>query len=171
MNLNDFWNQKEIRLNLGSGKRKKLQSEGWINIDFEPFSEPDLVWDVRWGLPFRNDSVDEFYISHVMEHLTYQEIIHLMKEIWRCGKKEALVNIIVPHYKFDVIWSLEHESVPGIPRFFDPWLPGIDAVANFERITLGFMFFKNKKIIEDIEGKIHPEPQIYFTLEVDKSNA
>lgn len=156
-----------IKLNLGCGKRPKEKGESWINIDYDSSVNPDLVWDITWGLPFENDSVSEFYISHVMEHLTREQMVYLMREIWRTGKKDATVNIITPHWNYHVAWDMMHIK-PLSQNAFLMWQRDVEGVQSYKPVTLGIMFFKIEEVINDSECKINAEPQIYYTLKVDK---
>jgi predicted SAM-dependent methyltransferase len=54
-----------VKLNLGSGSSRW---PGWTNVDFDKDLEPDVVADVE-HLPMENESVDEIYASHVLEHV------------------------------------------------------------------------------------------------------
>ena len=44
---------------------------GWITIDVS--HECDLYWDLRYGIPFADGSVDNVYSSHLFEHLPYPD--------------------------------------------------------------------------------------------------
>lgn len=69
-----------IRLNLGCGRNK---FPGYINIDIEEAVQPDLVWDVREGLPFRDDEVHEVRAFDFLEHVDSDKVIFVIGEIWR----------------------------------------------------------------------------------------
>lgn len=89
-------NKSPVRLNLGCGRNSL---SGWINIDIFPMPGIDLVADLEKckdiPLPFADDSVDEFLLSHVLEHL--REPLALMQELHRIAKPGALMVIRVPH--------------------------------------------------------------------------
>lgn len=163
--MNQFWNMKPLRLNIGCGYRAR---DGWVNIDLTSFSDANLVWDIKDGLPFKNDSVDEVYASHIMEHITAEEVIRLMREIWRVCKDRAVVEIRVPHKDSVGAYELTHRSIIAKDTFrvFTP----MGSVQSLIRENLGFMYFKQIGIIDDPKGNIEPTPQTYFKLEVDKSN-
>jgi len=60
--------QGNVRVHLGPGQAKYL--EGWINIDANMFTGKCDLWaDLRYSLPFRDNSVDAVYSHHVIEHL------------------------------------------------------------------------------------------------------
>lgn len=110
-----------LELNLGCGLDAPT---GWINIDSSlnarlakwprirrllgklhiiPRQLLDVDWprnimihDLRKGLPFGNDSVSYIYASHLLEHLTIQDALHLIAECYRVLKPNGVLLIIVP---------------------------------------------------------------------------
>lgn len=80
-----------IKLELGAGGRKL---DGWVSVDM---SEPtDLLHDLRDPLPLPDNCVDEVYSSHVMEHLHYRDLRHLLTECVRVMKTDGLFRCAVP---------------------------------------------------------------------------
>ena len=56
-----------LKLNLGCGYDIRT---GYVNIDMCELPMVDLVYDLnKCRLPFENNSVDEIYCSHAVEHL------------------------------------------------------------------------------------------------------
>src|SRR5437868_4749603 len=54
------------RLNVGCGNQRM---EGWIGIDLVATEATDVVRDIRRGLPFDDDSVEEILCDNVLEHI------------------------------------------------------------------------------------------------------
>jgi SAM-dependent methyltransferase len=85
-----------VRLNIGCGRNIL---PGWINIDISPLPGIDVVADLarcrEVPLPFADDSVDEFLLSHVIEHV--HDVLGLMAELHRIAKPGAAMVIRVPH--------------------------------------------------------------------------
>lgn len=84
-----------MKLDLGCGKRKK---DGFIGVDSRPFDGVDAICDLgtaKW--PWLDDTVDEVYCSHMVEHLTWPQRIHFFNELHRVMKKGAKAQIITPH--------------------------------------------------------------------------
>jgi predicted SAM-dependent methyltransferase len=79
-----------LRLNLGCGL---TQVAGFLGVDLDPELHPDVVADVE-SLPFEDDSVDEIYASHVLEHVPYDS--PALTEWNRVLKPGGLITIIVP---------------------------------------------------------------------------
>jgi hypothetical protein len=99
-----------VKLNVGAGRDCK---EGWVNLDSAPLPGIDIVHDLeRCGelggsicLPKRDgdifngimpcDSVDEFLLSHVLEHI--RNVLPMMQELHRIARPGALMTIRCPY--------------------------------------------------------------------------
>jgi len=81
------------KIDLGCGKYKK---QGFFGVDLFNGPEVDLVLDINKKLPFRDNSVEELYTSHVLEHIG--DLLSVMSEIHRICKPGAKVIIRVPHF-------------------------------------------------------------------------
>ena len=93
----------ELKLNIGSGHRR---FEGYYNVDNDPLVNPDYIVELdseNVHLPFEDDSVDEFYCHHILEHI--RAIIPLFQEMYRTGKHGAIVDIEVPHHQHDSFYG------------------------------------------------------------------
>jgi len=93
------------KLNLGCDFDYK---EGWINLDQYP-GRADIVHDLdKFPYPFKKDTFDYILASHVIEHLN--NIIKVMKELWRISKPDAIIEIKVPYYKsFNAFRDITHK--------------------------------------------------------------
>jgi len=149
------------KLNLGSGDRKRLKEEGWINIDISDECNPDIVRDIERGLPFDSDSVDEVYASHVIEHL--DDVFFFMREVWRVCKKDAIVELRFPRWdRPEVAWDFAHKRIVT-PVSFEMFKPGFTSVAGTQRdLVQGCHFIK-------IREKTNPFEMIVW-LKVIKLN-
>ncbi|MFC1690835.1 methyltransferase domain-containing protein [Nanoarchaeota archaeon] len=97
----------EIKLNIGCGKDIK---DGFINVDQHKELGADLVHKLPEPLPFKKNTVDYIYCSHVLEDFLH-EYVPIMKDFHRVLKKGGLLHIRVP-YGLDV-------SNPYHVRFFN----------------------------------------------------
>jgi ubiquinone/menaquinone biosynthesis C-methylase UbiE len=88
------------RLNLGCGTDVR---EGWINLDSSKLPGVDVVANLddcgRTPLPFPDNSIDEFYCSHVLEHL--RDALGFMQELHRVATPGATATIRVPYGSSD----------------------------------------------------------------------
>lgn len=55
-----------------------------------------VCYNLAFGIPLADNSVDFIYCSHLLEHLTRQQGIALLREIYRVLKKGGTVRIVVP---------------------------------------------------------------------------
>ncbi|TFG65467.1 MAG: class I SAM-dependent methyltransferase [Gemmatimonadales bacterium] len=86
----------EIRLDLGCGNNPK---DGFTGIDVRDYGRTDIVVsDLRMTWKWEDDSVDEVYCSHFIEHLVAEDRIHFVNELYRVLKPGAKAEIIVPHW-------------------------------------------------------------------------
>lgn len=83
---------RRYKLNLGCGLRKL---DGVIGIDIKDYGQ-EIIWDVREGIPMEDNSVEEIFIYHFMEHLTCLEVYNLFIELHRICVKGTIINIHVP---------------------------------------------------------------------------
>lgn len=112
------------RLNVGCGRHPL---PGWINLDRVPGPAVDVVADLDAlrgaPLPLPDDSIDEFLLAHVIEHL--EDPLGLLQELWRIAKPGALAVIRVPHGASDDAWEDQTHRRPyfvGSFGFFaQPW--------------------------------------------------
>lgn len=82
------------KLNLGCGVNKK---EGYINLDWNESSNPDVVYDLnKIPYPFNENAFDFIEASHVLEHL--DKPFDVMKELHRILKPNGKLIIKVPHF-------------------------------------------------------------------------
>lgn len=109
-----------LKLDIGCGKNKK---PGFHGVDSIAFEGVDTVWNVvrhitvpgqvdehtgkalqpipfssyaRW--PWDDASVEEVHCSHFVEHLTAQERVHFVNELYRVLIPGGKCQIIVPHW-------------------------------------------------------------------------
>lgn len=108
----------KLRVDLGSGRQKV---EGYVSIDDNPITDPDILWDLNDGLPkrtwdkhgdgtepisyirrgsykvFDDNTVDEIRSHHCFEHLAVEGFMKLMDELWLALKLGGILKIYVPN--------------------------------------------------------------------------
>ena len=88
--------RKVVKLDVGCGTDYK---KGWINIDNNSdgnIEKLDLNWDLRYPLPFPEESVDFIFNEHFMEHLTVEEGIRANQDFLRILKKGGVLRVATP---------------------------------------------------------------------------
>jgi SAM-dependent methyltransferase len=96
-------------LNLGCGRDIKISNEDkeWTNVDKIDLSNVKFIdcggnigkyiqCDLENNLPFEDNTFDEVYASHVLEHIN--NFIGLMDELHRICKNDAIIRIKVPYF-------------------------------------------------------------------------
>lgn len=83
--------KEEIKLELGSGAKKG--SNGWTTVDI---NGADICWDLRKSFPLPNDCITKIYSSHLLEHISYQQLIPFLKECLRILKPNGEFSVCVP---------------------------------------------------------------------------
>lgn len=81
-----------LRLHLGSGGNNL---EGWINVDLVG-SRADVVWDLRRPLPFPDASVEAAFLEHVLEHMTLEDGIAVLRHCRRVLVAGGILRVGVP---------------------------------------------------------------------------
>lgn len=98
--------EKVIKLDLACGDNKK---EGFIGVDMVETSSVDIIHNLNiYPWPFEDNSVDEIYCSHYIEHIPHNignlkdkrdGLIQFMDEVYRILKPNGKINLIAPYYK------------------------------------------------------------------------
>lgn len=94
-----------LRINIGSGR---TQIDGFLNLDITASPGVDIVSDIRTrgalAVKIKPDSVDEYYMSHVLEHFDGHEALTVMENLWHFAKPDARLVCIVPHGQSRHFW-------------------------------------------------------------------
>lgn len=88
-----------MKLNLGCGPDHKA---GYINIDLY-CPDADLKHDLTKPLPFEDESVDEIWASHVIEHLSRDEWEFAKNDWARVLKKGGKLEIFCPELEHCIL--------------------------------------------------------------------
>jgi SAM-dependent methyltransferase len=86
----DVLKSDRIRLNIGADR---TQIAGFLSVDFNPDVHPDVLAEAD-NLPFPDDSVDEIFASHVLEHLPFES--PALQEWLRVLKPDGMLTVAVP---------------------------------------------------------------------------
>lgn len=93
-----------LRLHLGCGR---TFLKGWVNVDAVALPGVDRVVNLdecrTKAMPFADDSVDEMFMSHVIEHIN--DTLSLMQELHRISKDGSILTIRCPYGSSDDAWE------------------------------------------------------------------
>lgn len=82
-----------MKLHLGCGLKLL---DGYINVDIRPELNCDVVDDVKQLNKFENDSAEEIYACHVLEHFNRFEYKEVLKRWFDILKTNGVLKISVP---------------------------------------------------------------------------
>lgn len=100
-------NATKVKVELGGGSCPR--GRPFINVDLDA-GPGGLIADLETEpIPFEDDSVDELYASHFLEHIRNQR--HVLREIVRVCCVGASVEIRVPHYLSSMACCAGHVCV------------------------------------------------------------
>jgi SAM-dependent methyltransferase len=106
--------EKFIQVELGCGANKKIQNA--ISVDMVDLDGVDIIANINDGLPFDDNSIDEIYSYHFLEHVDSLE--NTLKEIHRVLKNGGKNIGSVPHFANPYFYSdPTHNSFFGLYSF------------------------------------------------------
>lgn len=92
-------NNTSVKLHLGCGRNIK---EGYINVD-QYLSAPSIINMDIFNLSIENDTVDEIFTEHMLEHLSKYEVTLALKEWARVLKPDGKLVMNLPNLE----WCLQ----------------------------------------------------------------
>lgn len=116
-------------LNLGCGASK---FEGWVNADFFKIGRlwknnshlPDWEVDLRFPLNCNDNVWDGVFSEHVLEHLYPNQVLALLKELYRTMKQGAWIRLSVP----DLAKHINYYNGEKGNEVFDIFPTGCEAI-------------------------------------------
>jgi len=166
-----------VRLDLGCGQRKQ---PGFTGVDIVKMPGVDIVHDLwKFPWPFEDESVDEIFVSHVIEHVP--DLIKFMTEVHRILKMGGKGKIIAPYYNSVRCWQdpthLKAISENAFLYYLRHWreINGLDHYGIHTNFKINFEFYPNQEFIAQnkmaFEGKTVPNwpsvagQSVYFPLQ------
>lgn len=145
---------KKIMLNIGCGTDYK---SGWINIDNnsdENIDKLDLNLDLRYPLPFKDNSIDYIFNEHFLEHLTIEEAQVSIIDFMRVLKSGGVMRIAMPNLS-DVVGLYNNQKWKSEPFLNEFGLDFIKTKA--ELININFRWWGHKWLYdwEELERRLN----------------
>jgi SAM-dependent methyltransferase len=162
------------KLDLGCGPWKK---EGFFGIDLvrmweQPNGKPPLVvqadifHDLNDGIPFPDNSTEEIYCSHFLEHV--QEPKHLLREIYRVCQKDAIVEIKIPLFelRFREIGNIGNYVIlkEGNAHILEPCKL---MECSPDHITAFYPTWFEKNLINDLKDKFEIKEKFFVNKQLE----
>lgn len=86
--------EKNIRLEVGAGTNFR---NSYIHLDKRPLPHIEIVADAR-HIPLEDESCEEVYAAHLLEHFSWREIPDVLKEWYRVLQQNGKLEIYVPDF-------------------------------------------------------------------------
>ena len=113
--LREYFHGMVLDVGCGQGRHLMLMPKGSIGIDLYPNKELRtryelLIHDLNNRLPFKDESFDVIFASHVLEHL--ESPYKMLREFYRCLKRgrTLIVGIPNPDCMYFDFYGLSEES-------------------------------------------------------------
>ena len=100
--------EKNMKLHLGCGWRDF--GDEWVHIDggdYDHLNHYDIT-----KLPYKDESVDLIYASHVLEYFDRDEVVPVLREWIRVLKKGGILRIAVPDFEAIATMYIMTRSTP-----------------------------------------------------------
>lgn len=98
-----------LKLDMGCGRRvpeHPTRLQGFTGVDIAKIEGVDIVHDLtKTPYPFEDQSVEEIYTSHFIEHLTGEEQMRFFNECYRILKPGGRISCIAPYYSSMRCWQ------------------------------------------------------------------
>lgn len=112
-----------MRLHVGSGPHYAI---GWINLDLNPdwdpplgVGKPDVLASVFDMHMFKDDTFDQVYCGHLLEHLVYEKAPEAVREMARVCKSDGTLCFVGPCMDKAIATKQPQWLLDEIPRGWD----------------------------------------------------
>ena len=95
-----------LKLNLACGDQK---FKDCVNLDAESSVNPDVIANLKDKLPFGNETVDEVYLFHTIEHIEKMHHPWVLSEIHRVLKPTGVFLVSYPEFSEILKFWLENK--------------------------------------------------------------
>ncbi len=119
---------KQIKVHFGCGD---VDLKGYINIDSRPLDHVHLVGSTEQFEKFIDNSIDEIYLCHVLEHISFVEVPKFLSLLYKKMKTKGKLLISVPDFE-NIVKA--YSSYPGgISSIQSPLYGGQNYEENFHK--------------------------------------
>jgi predicted SAM-dependent methyltransferase len=128
-------NNNGLKVHIGTGE---INLQGWINIDARNFSHVHIVSDDMKLAEFSDNSIDEIYLCHILEHISFEEANKFVSTVGNKLKKGGVLRIAVP--SFDSIVKIYKSNNNNFDTVKFALMGGQDYEYNFHKSMYNFDF-------------------------------
>jgi len=127
-----------LKIHIGSGE---INIQGWVNIDARDFSHVHIVSKEISFNEFTDGSIQEVYLCHILEHLSFLElesVLHLINLKLKVG---GVIRVSVPDFdKVIDIYQMENNNLDSVKHVL---MGGQDYEFNFHKSVFNNLFLTN----------------------------
>jgi predicted SAM-dependent methyltransferase len=138
----------EIKLELGSGSKKGV--DGWTTVDI---GDADIKWDLKFGIPLSDKSVDKIYSSHLLEHISYNNLIPFLKECKRVLKIGGEFYVCVPNFRLYIDAYKDGKLFQARDKWWQPAM--INTGSNIDQLNYMTYMLDHHKYMFDEQNLIN----------------
>jgi predicted SAM-dependent methyltransferase len=120
-----------LRLNVGCGNNR---IEGYTNIDCEGSTGPDILADIRHGLPFDSDAVEEILFFHTIEHIEERYHENIFREFHRVLEPGG--TLLVSYPEFMICAQNYIDNYRGMREFWKATIYGLQRYKSDYHVAL-----------------------------------
>lgn len=118
LNLDGSWNAKIAKHSIIKKilKIMHLVPESQLNIDW---SSEIFIYNIQKPLPFKDDSFETVYASHLLEHLYLKNTREFLSECFRVIKPGGILRIMVPNLRKLCENYMDDKNILAGDKFID----------------------------------------------------
>lgn len=128
MTVDDYLKSHTVaKLHLGCGGNIL---DGWLNTDIALYHGDAMYMDLTKNFPVPDGAMDYVFSEHTIEHLSYAQGLHMLKESHRVLKPGGKVRISCPDIQFLIDMYTKPEQIHRdyIESELPSWAPYADAI-------------------------------------------
>ena len=116
----------QMNIDLGGTKAFVQTAAVWKIMDIGGTGSNVIHYDLNSGehFPLNDNSVNNYYTSHTLEHVDFFWLSHVFNEIYRTLKPSGKIRIVVPDFEVGIQWYLKSPErlftkiAPGYPPYY-----------------------------------------------------
>jgi predicted SAM-dependent methyltransferase len=89
-----------MKLQVGSSEVVgRYRGKDWLNLDIEHHSGVNIVADASERIPLDDNTIEEIHCIHVLEHVTRDKYVPMLKEMYRVLKPGGVLYVETPDFR------------------------------------------------------------------------
>lgn len=106
-----------LRVELGAGSRNM---DGWVTLDISNSADIQCDCSIQ-PLPFADETVNELYASHFLEHFSFPKpMLYILEECKRVLSPDGKLSIAVPDASIYIRAYMEEKAFPEVIPVYKP---------------------------------------------------